>query len=284
MGDFTQACHYLQRAIDLCDDSPAIASHLRFGMDNRVALIFLAWSLAILGYPLQAREMAESLLAHAIRGGHSLTVAWAQIGSMVLAEWRRDLGALDEDADRLVAHCAEHRIGLCSDYGRIGQGLAQCWSGNPASAIDALRTALIGLEGAHVMLLRSMHLGFLAEIHASNGEREVALAVLDEAIALADTTEERFFEPELHRRRGELLMAQDRSAAEDSLHRALSIARQQGAKAWELRAAMSLARLWRDQGKREEARNLLAPVCNWFTEGFDTSDLVEAKVMLEQLQ
>jgi predicted ATPase len=134
------------------------------------------------------------------------------------------------------------------------------------------------------MLLRSMHMGFLAEIHASNGEREVALAVLDEAIALADTTEERFFEPELHRRRGELLIVQDRSAAEDSLLRALSIARQQSAKAWELRAAMSLARLWGDQNRRQEAIELLAPVYAWFTEGFDTPDLVEAKELLERLR
>ncbi len=282
MGDLPQARHYLERAIDLCDDNPAIASHVRFGMDNRVALIFLAWSLAIMGYPLQAREAEERLLAHSARVGHSLTIAWAQIGALLLAEWHRDPCALNECADKLMAYCTEHRIGLGSEFGRIGQGLAQCWRGNPASAIDAVRRALIELEVGHVLFLRPMHLGFLAVMHACNGEREVALAVLDEAIALADTTEERFFEPELHRQRGELLMGQDQVAAEDSLHRALSIARQQNARAWELRAAMSLARLWRDQGRRDEARELLAPVYDWFTEGFDTPDLKAAKALLDE--
>jgi predicted ATPase len=124
----------------------------------------------------------------------------------------------------------------------------------------------------------------LAEIYGMAARPEEGLEQLAEAATLVETTQERWAEAEMHRLRGTLLLSMDDHAtAEGSFHQALSVARRQSAKFWELRAALDLARLWRDQGKREEARDLLAPVYGWFTEGFDTRDLKEAKALLEEL-
>jgi predicted ATPase len=124
----------------------------------------------------------------------------------------------------------------------------------------------------------------LAETYATLGQPVEALNCLAEHAQIIETTGERRDEAELHRMRGDLLSGKgDRAAAEQSYHRALAVARRQSAKFWELRASMCLARLWRDQGKASEVRELLAPVYGWFTEGFDTRDLKEAKALLEEL-
>jgi len=146
------------------------------------------------------------------------------------------------------------------------------------AAIAALRAT-----GATVWL--PANLSFLARAHADVGQREDASRCISEAMKAAETTGEKWFEAELHRMAGEIALSggPDASKAETYFERALAIARAQQAKSWELRAAMSLARLWREQGKRREARDLLAPVYGWFTEGFDTRDLEEAKALLGTL-
>jgi len=129
-----------------------------------------------------------------------------------------------------------------------------------------------------------LHLGLLAEACEIAGQLEEGLSLLDEALPIMDRTGERWFAAELYRHKGQLLLRQGHSEAAEELYRkALSIAREQQAKLWELRAAASLARLRRDQGRRAEARDLLAPVYGWFTEGFDTPDLKEAKALLDEL-
>ena len=118
------------------------------------------------------------------------------------------------------------------------------------------------------------------------GQPEAGLTVLTEALTLVDTTGERWYEPELYRLKGALLLQQssdNHTEAETCFHHAIAIAQNQQAKSWELRAATSLARLWQQQGKRQEAHDLLAPVYNWFTEGFDTADLKDAKALLDEL-
>jgi predicted ATPase len=129
-------------------------------------------------------------------------------------------------------------------------------------------------------------LALLAEAHGTMGQPEAGLTVLTEALALVDTTGERWYAPELHRLKGELLLQQssdNQAEAETCFQQAISTARSQQAKSLELRAATSLARLWQQQGKRQEAHDLLAPVYNWFTEGFDTADLQDAKALLDEL-
>ena len=135
-------------------------------------------------------------------------------------------------------------------------------------------------------ILRPYFLAFLAEAYGTLGEPEAGLAVLTEALTLIETTGERWYEAELHRLKGALLLQQssdNQAEAESCFHHALAIAQNQQAKSLELRAATSLARLWQRQGKIQEARDLLAPIYNWFTEGFDTLDLKDAKALLDEL-
>ena len=132
-----------------------------------------------------------------------------------------------------------------------------------------------------------LRLSYLATAHAELGQFDDAWRCIGEAMTAVQTTKESWFEAELNRMAGEIALVSpkpDVAKAEDYFERALAVARQQQAKSWELRAAMSLARLWRDQGKLQQARELLAPVYGWFTEGFDTLDLKEAKTLLDQLQ
>ena len=140
---------------------------------------------------------------------------------------------------------------------------------------------MTGAEGA-----RSYFLALLAEAHGTLGEPEAGLAVLTEALTHVETTGERWYEPELYRLKGALLLQQssdNQAEAESCFHKAMAIAQNQRAKSFELRAATSLARLWQQQGKRQEAHDLLAPAYHWFTEGFDTADLKDAKALLDAL-
>jgi predicted ATPase len=134
-------------------------------------------------------------------------------------------------------------------------------------------------------MAQSYLLAFLAEAYGGDGQPEAGLQVLDEALAAVRDTGERMYEAELYRLKGDLLLMRsaDHTAAEACLHQALTIAGLQQAKSLELRAAMSLARLWQQQGKRDEAGALLAPIYDWFTEGFDTADLQDAKTLLTAL-
>jgi class 3 adenylate cyclase/predicted ATPase len=284
LGEFVEARQYLQRAIAFCDSDRATHTDLRFSFDCKVgALAFLAWVLCALGHLEQAGSAATEAFTLSVRLEHPLTSSMALVGMVFLAEFRRDTADLREHADAQVALCAEHGITLFGIWASFSQGLARSWSGDPHAGIVAMRAAMVAAESAHEGMWRPMRLGFLAEVHAGIGERELALALLDEAIALVATTKEGNFEAELHRMRGEILLAQDKAAAEASFERALSIARHQSAKLWELRAAVSLSRLWRDQGRRDDARSLLAPVYGWFTEGFATPDLQAARELLDTL-
>jgi predicted ATPase len=285
MGEFVKARHHLERAIDFCGADQAAVTDLRFSFDHKAgALSFLAWTLWPLGHRERAHVVATEAVTLSSQVKHAATTAMALSGLLLLAEFRRDARDLEKRSVALATHSAEHGIGLFSIWGRFGQGLARVWSGDPLPGIEAMRATMETAERAYADVFRPMHLGFLAEAYACTGERERARELLDEAIARAATSSERYFEAELHRMRGELLLANDKTAAEASFDRALSISRGQNAKSWELRAAVSLARLWRDRGDNDRARDLLAPICTWFTEGIDTPDLVAAKSLLDELR
>ena len=285
MGEFLEARQYLQRAIAFYDSDKATPTDLRFSFDHKVAgLVFLAWTLWCLGHLEQAGAAATEALTLSVRLEHALTSSMALVGTTFLAEFRRDAADLREHSDMQAALCAEHGITLFGHWGGFGQGLALSWSGDPLEGIIAMRAAMVAEESAHAVMFRPMQMGFLAEAHAGIGECEFARALMDEALALANTIKEGYFEAELHRMRGEVLLPQDEAAAEASFGLALSIARHQSAKLWELRAAVSLARLWRDQGRSDKSADLLAPVYDWFTEGFATPDLQAARELLDILR
>lgn len=159
--------------------------------------------------------------------------------------------------------------------------------GQSRAGIDDIRQGLAAELDTGAKLMQPYFLGLLAEAYGESGHPEKGLPRLTEALAVMHTTEARFYEAELYRLKGQLLLqqsSQNAGKAECCFHKAMVIAQNQSAKSWELRAATSLARLWQSQGKRQEAYGLLAPVYHWFTEGFDTADLQDARGLLDELE
>jgi predicted ATPase len=170
--------------------------------------------------------------------------------------------------------------------GAIMRGWALAQQGQTQAGIEQINQGMMYYSATGAELFRPYYLALLAEAYDAMGQPKTGLAALAEALTLTDTTGERWSEPELHRLKGELLLQQssdNQAEAEGCFHHAISIAQHQQAKSWELRTTTSLARLWQQQGKRQEAHDLLAPVYDWFTEGFDTADLQEAKALLGAL-
>ncbi len=173
----------------------------------------------------------------------------------------------------------------------IGQaGVLRGWAlveqGGGAEAIAELRKSFDAYRATGAALAMPYWLALLASAHGRLGQAQEGLVAIAEALTLVDRTGERFCEAELYRLKGQLTLqcdAANEAEAEACFHRAIEIARAQKARSWELRAATSLARLWREQGKPEDARDLLAPIYDWFTEGFDTPDLIDAKALLDEL-
>jgi predicted ATPase len=166
------------------------------------------------------------------------------------------------------------------------RGWALAEQGQSDAGMVQMREGMAACRTTGAEADRAYFLALLAEAYGREGQYDEGLAMLEEALALTDQYEERYWEAEIHRLKGALLLArsaENQVEAEACFHAALAVARHQQAKSLELRAAMSLARLWQQQGKRDAARELLAPIYGWFTEGFDTADLQEAKVLLEEL-
>jgi predicted ATPase len=173
----------------------------------------------------------------------------------------------------------------------ILRGWALAATGQGEAGIAQLCQGLTAARATGAEILRTYYLALLVDAYQTGGQREAGLAVLVEALAQVEKTEERFWEAELYRLKGELLLQerepggcrQDETEAETCFRQAIEIAQRQGAKSLELRSTVSLSRLWQRQGKKAEARQVLAEIFSWFTEGFDTVDLIEAKTLLEEL-
>ena len=192
--------------------------------------------------------------------------------------------SLLQDADEHLAFAAEHGLGLQQALGRIYRGWSLAALGHADEGLTAIGTGLAGLAETGSMMWRPLELGVFADACRISGQLPPALGHLTEAQRLTDETGERWTLAETLRLRGDVLAAMgDRAGAEAGYREAIAIAQRQSAKLWEFRAATSLARLWRDQGKRAEARDLLAPVYGWFTEGFGTPVLEEAKALLAEV-
>src|SRR2546429_614327 len=181
----------------------------------------------------------------------------------------------------------EQRFPHWRAQGAILRGWTLAQQGQAQAGIEQLHQGLRAFRATGAETFRPYFLALLAEAHGTIEEPEAGLTVLTEALVLVDTTGERWYEAELYRLKGELLLQlslDNQAAAETCFQHAISIAQSQQAKSWELRAATSLARLWQSQVKRDEVRQVLAEVYNWFTEGFDTLDLMDAKALLHELE
>jgi DNA-binding winged helix-turn-helix (wHTH) protein/predicted ATPase len=295
MGEFVQARAHLEQSMALYHPQTTLGAHVVFdpGVDSLCGLSEVLW---VLGYPDQALQRAQEGLALARELSHPFSLAGAL---SVVARMQRRRGA-----QHAVQALEEASLALCREQG-FTQGLAQemvlhGWGlakqGEAEAGIAQMHQGLEALRATGAETERPWLLTFLAMAYGHVGRADDGLALLAEALDTVQKTGKRLDESGLYRCTGELLLAQEgvrhtpkgirpqvAGAAEASLLQALAVARGQQAKSLELRAAMSLSRLWQRQGKRDEAHQLLADIYSWFTEGFDTTDLQEAKALLDEL-
>jgi class 3 adenylate cyclase/predicted ATPase len=237
-----------------------------------------------LGFPDQALARSSAAIAEPRGLAHTASLASSLGLASVLLSLVGDSATLSERADENVAVAAEQGFPFWRAQGNLYRGLIKVKNGEVAEGMSLLRSGLIALRATGAESWMPHYIALLAKACESAGQVEEGLTLSDEALQIIETTRAHWLAAELNRLKGQLLLRQGHCvAAEELYRRALSIAEGQEAKLWELRASASLARLRRDQGRRAEARDLLAPVYGWFTEGFGTPDLKEAKALLDEL-
>jgi DNA-binding SARP family transcriptional activator/predicted ATPase len=294
LGEFTEARAHLEPMIAFYEPQHHSRLVLLSGSDAGLsALAYDACCLWYLGYPEQALQKSEEafVLARAINHPFSLAEIVLFAGCL-LNSLRRDAKIVKDNAEELVQLASEKLMPTWLGMGVRYRGEALAMLGQVQEGMAQMREGIAIEHSTGCGLHLPRTLGALAEAQARAGNAEEGLATLAEALDLVEQTDERCWEAELHRLRGELLLAQGQEAgAEASLHHAercfqhaIEVARRQQAKSWELRATTSLARLWQAQGRADEAQEALAGIYGWFTEGFGTPDLREARALLETLR
>jgi class 3 adenylate cyclase/predicted ATPase len=255
------------------------------GVCNRYTAAAALWPL---GFPEQSLAMAREAVSMARELSHPFSLVLALVFAAMIYQHRREAEPALKHAEAAIAVCAEHSIAPhLAAAGSILRGWAIALRGQAVEGIAEIRDGLAAVQPTGVRIRRPYYLALLAEAAAWAGEFEQGLTALAEAAAAVEETGERRWEAEIYRLIGELTVARrdgDRTEAAACFRRALDVASRQSAKALELRATTSLAQLWRDQGKQQQAHDLLAPVYGWFTEGFDTPDLRKASALLDALR
>jgi predicted ATPase/class 3 adenylate cyclase len=284
-AEFSHALHHLRQALNFYNQdvhrSPWLTPHdMRVNCES-----FIAWTLLLLGQGDQALAQSRRALAWARELSHPTTLAFALHVNCVFHQLRGDEAILEQRAEELVALATEQGFPHFVGSGTCFRGWAMlAVGGSIEEAISRMRRGLATKRATGAEIKVPYYLGLLAEAHRQANRSADGISLLNEALELVERTDERWYEAELYRLMAEALITKsDRHDAERWLRRALRTAEKQGARLWELRAATSLARLWRDQGKRTDARDLLAPIYRYFTEGFETRDLKEAAALLAQL-
>jgi predicted ATPase len=287
LGTGASACTHLAQGIALYDPQQHRASTFLYGEDAGVVCrSHAALALWCLGYPDQGLARNDEAVTLAQQCAHPYSLGYALSIAASFHPLRREVRATQEHANAAITLATKQEFPYWLALGSIQRGWALAHQGQTREGIEQLTQGLRAFRTMGVELARPQYLALLAEAHEIQGEPEEGLTVLTEALALTDTTGERWYEAECYRLKGELLLQQssgNQAEAEHCFQQAITVAQNQQAKSLELRAATSLARLWQQQGKREEAHDLLAPVYGWFTEGFDTADLQEAKALLDAL-
>jgi class 3 adenylate cyclase/predicted ATPase len=284
-GSFVSSRSHLEEALAFYDPISHRSLVHQIGIHphlNSQALLGIV--LFCLGFPDQALARSSAAVAEARRLVHPPSLAVNLATGIRLLSLVGDDATLDTRAHELIAVATEQGFPHWRAQGTIYRGWVKVKNGDVAEGISLLRSGTAGYRATGTEAWMPHFIGLLAGACEIAGQIEEALTLLDDALQTVERTGERWLAAELNRHKGQLLLRQGHPEAAEELYRnALSIAEDQGAKLWELRAAVSLARLRRDQGRRAEARNLLAPVYGWFTEGFDTPDLKDAKALLDVL-
>jgi predicted ATPase len=288
-GEFRRAREHQQEVIRRYDSQEywRLEHTEASGNPGVLTLCYLSWTLWLLGYPDQALTRSREGLALAQEFSGTYDEAFALGWGCAVLGMRGEWQAVLEQAEALIALSSEHGFPVFLGFGTFMRAAALANQGEVQEGIATMCAGREAMRHTGTALGAPQMLSLLAEAHGKAGQIEESLAVVAEALELAKKTGERAWEAEVHRLKGELLLARspsDQAGAEASFRQALDVARHQSAKSWELGAATSLARLWQQQGRTDEARELLAPVYSWFTEGFDTRDLKEAKALVEELE
>jgi predicted ATPase len=287
LGALPAARQHLEDGIARYTPAQRRAPEFRIGPDPGVACqANAARTLWLLGYPAQALTRLHEALALAHALSHSFSLAFARCWAALVSQLRRDVLSVHEQAEVAVVLATEQGFPLYAALGTSVRGWALAMQGQGEEGLAQVRQGGAAWRATGEVLQVPYLCTVLAEVSVHLGYTEDGLQALAEAHTLMEQHEDRWWEAEVCRLRGVLLLRQPgtpQEEAEACIQRALDVARCQEAKALELRAAMSLSRLWQQQGKRAAARDLLGPLYGWFTEGFDTADLQEAKALLDAL-
>jgi TOMM system kinase/cyclase fusion protein len=294
LGEFAAAQAHFAQGMALYDPQRHRAHTFHYGQDPGVACrAYAAWTLWFLGYPDQARQQSHEALTLARELAHPFSLGFALFFAAWLHQLHREGHLTYERAETVIALGAEQGFALWVAGGTVLRGWALAeGSSAPAGGqryveegIAQMQQGLDAWRATGAQVARPYFLALLAEAYGKVEQVEEGLTLAAKGLGAAHDKEERRWDAELYRLKGELLLArpvEQDTEAETCFHQALAIARRQQAKSWELRAAMSLSRLWQQQGKQAQAYDLLAPIYSWFTEGFATADLQEAKALLDE--
>ena len=286
-GDSVDGRAHYDQALALYDGTKHRSLATRFGQDVRVSILsFRSITLWMLGYPEAALTDVDQVVKDAREIDHAPSLMYALLITSMTHLLVGNYAAATAQTDELLAVAEEKNTPFWKAFGRTVQGCALAEAGEASDAVHQITSGIAALRSTGATWTLPSWLSYLGKSNADLRQFDDAWCCISEAIVAVEKTKERWFEAEVNRIAGEIALMgpqNDSAKAEAYFERALAVARQQQAKSWELRAAMSLARLWRDQGKPQQARELLAPVYGWFTEGFDTRDLKDAKALLEEL-
>ena len=285
-GKFASSRSHLEKALALYDP----ISHRSLAQETVIhthvlSQAYLGIVLFCLGFPDQGLAQSRAAIAETRRLAHPPSLALILAFGVILLSLVRDNAALDQLVDQLVAVATDQGFPFYRALGTIYRGWVKVKNGDLTEGLSLLHSGSSAHRATGTELWAPYHLALLARASKIAGQTEESLTLLDDALQIVERTGERLLEAELYRHKGQLLLRQGHSEAAEQLYReALSIAAEQEAKLFELRAAAGLARLHRDQGRHAEARDLLTPLYGWFTEGFTTPDLKEAKALLDELR
>jgi predicted ATPase len=287
VGEMTSAHKHFEQGMELYDPVQHRSLAFLYGEDQGVVcLARAAHILWMLGYPEQALQTNCKALTLARELSHPFSLVYALVFGSRLHELRREWQAVQEQAEEAFSLATEHGFAQWVAMATLSKGLALAMQGREEVGLTQLRQGAAAIRATGSGVAQPFILALLAKVYARRGQSAEALAALAEALDLAENYGIGWYLPEIHRLKGELHLEHahsDARVAETCFRDSLEVARGQQAKIFELRAATSLARLWRQQSKPREAYDLLASIYAWFTEGFDTTDLEEAKALLEEL-